>query len=128
MEVDRSRCPLACPPCCRCGRCSCWGPPWQTWRVRQRPVWGRGPSLGSPFAFHLAMVEANNGNPISAGFLMAGAVLPWFKLGSVGTLARTGVLAEEVAAAEGVALEEGAFSKVVNFTERDLQKGFMKHG
>jgi hypothetical protein len=32
-------------------------------------------------------------------------------------------------ASEGTtALEEGAASKILNFTERDLQKGFMKHG
>jgi len=33
-----------------------------------------------------------------------------------------------VAEGEAVALEEGAFSRVLSFTERDLQKGFTKHG
>jgi hypothetical protein len=48
------------------------------------------------------------------------------KLGSAGIAAlRAG--AAGGAAAEGIEAE-GATSKILNFTERDLQKGFMKHG
>jgi hypothetical protein len=54
-----------------------------------------------------------------AGIYLAATVVP-FVSGGLSALERK--------TAEGAVQAEGAFSKILGFTERGLQKGFMKHG